>query len=253
MAKTRFADYRDELRFQRETWERKASLRALYHAWYAEVVDALSPRRPVVEIGSGCGNFKAFFPACLATDALRVGDWLGAQVDARSLPFRAGSVGNFVLVDCLHHLPRPLAFLRQAAAALSPSGRIVLLEPAATPWARFVYGAFHHEPVELTQDFLAEDALPEPPNPGFSYANMAVGTALFERRPRETLARLPGLALVGVRYTDVLAYPLTGGFGYRDYLSPGTVLSLRRAEGRWLRGRMAARLGLKMRVVLEKA
>lgn len=252
MAKTPYADYRDELRFQREAWARKASLRRLYQAWYAEVVRALAPMRPVVEIGAGCGNFKAFCPEALATDAFRVGDWIDAQADARALPFRPGSVGNFVLIDVVHHLPRPLAFLRAAAAALRPRGRIVLLEPAATPWARFVFGAFHHEPLDPAQDFLAEDGTPAPPNPDGTYSNMATATALFVRRPDATLARLPGLALAGLRQTDFLAYPLTGGFGYRNFLPAALVGPLRALEGACVRGPLARLLAMRLWVVLER-
>ncbi|MBI5368856.1 MAG: methyltransferase domain-containing protein [Planctomycetes bacterium] len=252
MPKPTFADYKDEIRYQREAWARKPALRRLYHAWYAEVVAALGPLRPVVELGSGCGNFKAFFPACIATDALRVGDWIQAQVDARRMPFRAGSVGNFVLVDVLHHVARPLACLRSVTAALAPGGRIVLFEPAATPWGRFVYGLFHHERLDLGQDFLAEDGTPAPADPGFTYANMATASALFARRPDETLARLPGMALVDLRWSDVLAYPLTGGFGYANYLTPGLVTLLRGAEGLAARGPLARLAGMRLRVVLER-
>src|SRR5262245_26682199 len=139
MPKETYADYRQELAFQKQIWEHKASLRAIYARWYRRIVEALSPRRPVVEIGSGCGNFKASFKDVIATDVILGGPWIDCRADAHALPFAACSVGNFVLIDCLHHLPRPLRFLRQAKQALQPGGRIVIFEPALTPWARLVW------------------------------------------------------------------------------------------------------------------
>lgn len=247
-----FKDYREVLDYMNERWARKPALRALYRLWFGRIVAELAPARPVVEIGSGCGNFKQFFPETVATDAIRCGDWIDREVDARALPFAPGEVGNFVLVDCLHHLPRPLRFLRAAARALKPGGRIVLLEPAATPWARLVWKLFHFEPVDLTHDVFAEDTLPEPANEGFLFANMGIATLLFQRELPRTLRHAPGLKLSKLEYSDFFVYPSTGGYS-KACLIPGFMLGplhaaenfLTRPFGSWL-------TGMRMLIVLER-
>jgi SAM-dependent methyltransferase len=251
MAKTPFSDYSEELAYQRNVWERKASLRVVYEAWYSRIVDELAPNRPVVEIGAGCGNFKAYFPDAVATDAIHAGDWIDRVVDARDLPFADSEVGNFVMIDVLHHLPRPLNFLRSAASALQPGGRIVMLEPAATPWARAVLGVFHHEPVDLTQDLFADDGTPEPANEGFTFANQGIGTLLFVMNPDETSRRLPELNLVSIEHSDFVVYPATGGFSYLNLMPARLVDPLHRFERR-LTARTSNRTGMRLLIVLER-
>ncbi|MCK6471163.1 MAG: class I SAM-dependent methyltransferase [Planctomycetes bacterium] len=252
MAKTPFNDYRDELAAQQKTWARKGSIRNLYARWYARIVAHLSPARPAVEIGAGVGNFKAFFPETVATDAIKGGDWIDQTVDARKLPYEPGSVGNFVLIDCLHHLPRPLNFLRAAARALKPGGRIVILDPAGTPWARLILGLFHHEPIDLTQDVFAEDGQPEPKNEGFTFTNQGLATLLFVRGLPETLKRVPELALVSVEHSDFLVWPATGGFSYFGLLPAFLVPPLHAVE-RVLTWPFASWLtGMRLLVVLER-
>ena len=236
---------------QRRTWETKPALRALYGRWYERIVAALAERRPVVEIGAGSGNFKGYFPEAVATDRWPVGPWIDRVVDATELPFAPGEVGNFVLVDCLHHLHRPVDFLADAARALQPGGRIVLLEPAATPWARLVWRLFHHEPVDLEAELLA------PTGPGqheaaADFANMGTAEVLFRRRPAATMRRLPGLRLRRLELSDFLVYPATGGMSHPSLIPARLVRPLHRLEG-WLTRPTAAWLtGLRMLVVLER-
>src|SRR5690606_232314 len=92
-------DYADELQTQIAAWQRKPGLRAVYHHWFARIVAELADRQPVVEIGSGCGNFKHYYPAAIATDVIASGPWIDRVLDARQLPFAEKSVGNFVMID----------------------------------------------------------------------------------------------------------------------------------------------------------
>lgn len=252
MPKETFANYFDELQAQRDAWQRKANLRALYRRWYARIVAALSPQRPVVELGSGCGNFKSFIPEVFATDVFPCGPWIDMRVDARRLPFAENSIGNVVMIDCLHHLPRPIDFLRGAARCLRPGGRVVLFEPAATPWARFVWRRFHHEPCDLSADLFATVGKPEPENANFTYSNMATATLLFLLGRDRFEACVPELKIERVEHSDFVVYPATGGFSYRGFV-PGAVLpvlhaiesAITRPTARWL-------TAMRLLVVLEK-
>jgi SAM-dependent methyltransferase len=243
--------YHDELDLQRQAWERKPALRAVYTTWYQRIVDQLSPVGQTVELGSGAGNFKAFYPEAIASDVMNVGDWLGCVADAQQLPFADESVGNLVLNDVLHHLPRPLEFLRGATRVLKPGGRIILLEPAATPWGRTVLRFFHHEPVDLSEDVLGADGTPPPPNEDFMFANQAFGTKLFDHHPEETMKRLPGLEIASIDRTDFVVYPATGGFSYFCLVPARLAQPLQRLESRLLRrtGKVTA---MRLLIVLEK-
>jgi SAM-dependent methyltransferase len=252
MAKAIKNDYSDELRQQSEAWQRKPALRAVYHSWYQRILYELADDRPVVEIGAGCGNFKRFFPDAVATDVIQTGQWIDQMVDARQLPFGAGTIGNFVLIDCLHHLPRPISFIRNAIGALRPGGRIVLLEPAANLWSRIVWRLCHHEPVDLTADFFGDQDRAEPENPGFTYANMATGHILFGRDASRLEQAVPGCRVVKVQWSDALLYPATGGFSYVSLLPSRWIEAAHPWELRLTPKWLARRVGLRMLIVVEK-
>ena len=117
MARETFDNYLTEILHQRAIWEKKPVVRKMYHHRYEKVVRALSPLRPVIEIGSGLGNFKEYFPEAVSTDVFQSGPWIDRVMDAHNLDLADGEAGNLVVFDCIHHLQRPLHFLRQAAAA----------------------------------------------------------------------------------------------------------------------------------------
>ncbi len=252
MSKQVFGDYLEEIEHQREAWQRKPQLRILYRHWYAEVVAALSPLRPVMEIGAGCGNFKEYFPDVIATDIFRSGPWIDRVMDAHDLQLAPFEVGNLVAFDVIHHLQRPLNFLRQASAALVPGGRLVLCEPAVTVWSRFVYRRFHHEPIEPDWDLFGADSTPPLPDPGHTFANMGIAEILFCRHLARTLDLLPSFKLISVRKFGFLVYPLIGGFGYRSFLPRCGLKALLRAEDILLRPAASKLTGMRMLVVLEK-
>lgn len=251
MAKTPFDDYLKEIQFQREVWRKKSVLRDQYNFWYQKIVAELTDHRPVVEIGSGSGNFKEFFPEVVSTDVFKSGDWIDRVMDAQNLSFVPGEVGNLVAFDVLHHLQRPLSFLRQASVALKPGGRIILCEPAVTLWSKLVYSR-HHEALDTQWDLFGLDGTPPDPDPGHTFANMAIPHILFGEYPDATLKLVPNLKLVKMRKFAFLLYPLTGGFGYRSFVPRFGFKTLLKIEdvltypfANWL-------TGLRMLVVLEK-
>jgi SAM-dependent methyltransferase len=243
--------YADEIRRQRAVWAAKPVLRTLYQRWFRRVVLGLSAHTPTIELGAGCGNFKDYHPSSIATDVVAAGPWIDRVVDAHHLDFDTASVGNLVAFDVLHHLQRPLDFLRQAERALCPGGRLVLCEPAVTPWSRFVY-AFHHETLDPSWDLFGLDGVAPLPDPGHAFANMAIAHLLFRRHRALTSARVPGLRLISVRTSEALLYPLSGGFSYRCLLSRHGLSALCALEDAVTRPISSWLCSLRMLVILEK-
>ena len=243
--------YADEVRRQRAVWLAKPVLRILYQRWFAAVVASLAPIEPTLEIGAGCGSFKEFHPTAIATDVVAAGPWIDRVMDAHALDAEPASLGNIVAFDVLHHLQRPLAFLRQAERCLKPGGRLVLCEPAVTPWSRLVY-AFHHEALDPAWDLFALDGQPPEPDPGHRFANMAIAHLLFRRHPERMRQCVPGMRLIQLRYSDALLYPLSGGFSYRCLLSRHGLRALCALEAGLIRPLSSWLCGLRLHAVLEK-
>ncbi|HYL60777.1 MAG TPA: methyltransferase domain-containing protein [Candidatus Acidoferrales bacterium] len=241
------------MRRQREVWLRKPVLRLLYNHWYARCVAQFSSEKPVVEIGAGSGNFKDYYRDVVSTDVFRSGPWVDVAMDAHALALARGKIGTVFAFDVLHHLQRPLDFLRQAIAALKPKGRLVLCEPALSPWSRFVYGVFHHEPIDTKWDLFGLDGTPMAEDRAQEFANAAIPELLFWTNRARTLQMLQPCRLVHARKFGFLLYPMTGGFGYRCFLPQTGFATLQKIED-GIFGPLAIRLtGMRMLVVLEKS
>jgi SAM-dependent methyltransferase len=226
----------------RAAWEARPELRAVYRVWFDRLLEAAGVRRPVVEVGAGPGFFKEAAPALVATDVMP-GLAVDVRCDAGVLPFRSGSVGAIVMVDTLHHLPRPLDFLSEASRSLAPGGRIAMIEPWITLPSWILYRFFHHERCRLGVDAA---------QPFGSDAKAALdGNAAI---PYLVLARLgdAGLPLHLVRAEPFVGLPYLATFGFRiSRALPPLVQRLAGAGeaalqplGRWLATRIF--------VVLEK-
>jgi SAM-dependent methyltransferase len=139
------------VRQHRKIWAVRPELRAVYHEWFAELLCCVEGLHPTVEIGAGPGFFKEYFPSLIATDVVPT-SYVDVVCDAGSLPFQSGSVGALVMVDVLHHLPKPLEFLAEAGRILQPGGRLAMIEPWITAPSYLLYRYFHHEDCSLKVD-----------------------------------------------------------------------------------------------------
>ena len=83
------------LKRHREIWQKKKVLRDIYHDWYGLIIENMADNRPVLEIGSGGGNFKGFFPDVISSDFIFC-EWIDLNLDAHMLPFRKNSLGNII-------------------------------------------------------------------------------------------------------------------------------------------------------------
>ena len=134
---------------------------------------------------------------------------------------------------------------------LEQGGRLLLMEPAGTPFGRLFYGLFHQEPIspkEIVPPFEFQ------PNQGpIEFANMAMGTSLFvqhRERVGKALAEVD-LELATLQFRDLLAYPLTGGYSSPQMLPTSVlkgILSMEKRLPQWVLQWMA----LRVLIVLEK-
>jgi SAM-dependent methyltransferase len=231
----------------RAMWDRKPVLRAVYGDFYDRIA-AVCVSGTTIEIGGGIGNLKDKLGEVVATD-IQFGPWLDAVADAQQLPFAAGSVGNIVMIDVLHHLEFPAVFFREAQRVLRAGGRVVMVEPAITWGSTLFYRLLHHEPVRMSADSLG-DGVPDPQRDPYD-SNQAIPTLLATRDRQRFHALFPELGIVRVDWFSFVAYAFTGGFKSWSLISEPVARQLLRAERpiEPLLGRFGA---FRMMLVIEK-
>jgi hypothetical protein len=89
-----------------------------------------------------------------------------------------------------------------------------MVEPANTPWGRFVFKNFHHEPFEPSGDWYFESEGP------LSSANGALPWILFCRDREKFESRFPQLKIRSLKQHMPFLYLISGGVSYRQLL-PG--------------------------------
>ncbi len=216
----------ETVRRHRQIWQARPELRGVYREWFGWLREGVRGLHPVVEVGAGPGFFKSEAADLIATDLLPLA-WLDVVCDACRLPFRSEALGALVMVDALHHLAQPLAFMEEAARVLRPRGRLAMVEPWITPLSYLLYRYLHHEKCQLDVDLA---------NPFAGSAKSAfAGNAAI---PFKLLRRygVPGgpFRLVGARPFVGLPYLVTFGFK-RETPLPLRLVEVARACERWLR------------------
>ncbi len=232
----------------RTQWEKKRITRYLYEGWFALIERELAGFGPTVEIGAGTGNFKEFMPSAISSDIVWC-DWLDVVHDAMALPYRDASVGNFVLVDSIHHVKRPAAALDEMNRCLKPNGRIVIFDVYISAFSYLYYNFLHKEDVDMSVDVLGIRDDHEQKAP-FS-SNQAIATLLFFRDAARFRARYPGLKIKKRELKEFLLYPLSGGFEGRQ-LVPFSMAGLIGRVDRWAIAHFARSVAARCFVVLEK-
>jgi SAM-dependent methyltransferase len=194
----------------RNMWEKKSALRLLYRDFHRQLLESC-PEGRVLDVGGGTAHIKDFRPDIVSTDILSF-PGIDVVADAHRLPFPDKSFTGIVMIDVLHHLERPIEFLKEASRVLQPGGHLAMIEPAMTAVARRFYDFFHDEPVDMNADPFAAVVI-NPDRDPFD-ANQAIPTLLFaSASARARVERtIPALRVRRVKWTSLFAYPLSGGF-----------------------------------------
>jgi SAM-dependent methyltransferase len=126
----------------------KPFLRGIYAEWYRDIVASLPAcSGPVLELGSGAGFLREFIPD-LITSEIFTTPGAALVMDALRAPLADASLRAIVMTNVLHHLARPRHFFAEASRCVKPGGAVIMIEPWASTWGRWVYTHLHHEPFD---------------------------------------------------------------------------------------------------------
>jgi SAM-dependent methyltransferase len=231
----------------RQVWDGKPVLRAVYDDFYERIAARVRPG-PILEIGGGIGNLRQRIDNVISTD-IQFAPWLDCVADAQALPLGRDAVANIVMVDVLHHVEFPIRFFREASRVLRPGGRVIMVEPAITWGSSMFYRLFHHEPVRIRADPLAEGARQADRDP--YDANQAIPTLIATRDRDRFHASLPDLKITRTDWFSLLVWPLSGGFKRWSLVSSAFAVRLLKLERR-LEPLIGRHVGFRVMLTIDK-
>lgn len=170
----------------------------------------------VIELGAGIYPVRETYPEVLATDVVPAAH-LDRVLNACDMAIDGQSVRAFYLQNVFHHLPSPAKFFSELNRVLVPGGGAILIEPAASPFASWIY------PKLFTSEDYDRNAViwDTPVNGPMRGANQALSYLVFDRDIDEFHRANPELEVV---HREVLGnwlrYLLSGGLNFRS-LVPG--------------------------------
>lgn len=200
----------------------------------------------VIELGAGVYPVQETRPSVLATDVVAA-PHLDRTLDAGAMDLGDDSVRAFYLQNVFHHFPDPDNFFRELERTLQPGGGAILIEPAAGPFAAWLYPRLF---ASEGYDKNAEN-WNTPVGGPMSGANQALSHLVFDRDRRRFETTHPTLE---VTHTDVLRnwprYLISGGLNFRQLLPSFMTSPLRWVEA--LLAPLRGQLGLHRIIVLRK-
>jgi len=199
------------LEILRRMIKKKPFLRNIYGDFYQELLADIPAGARIVELGSGAGFIKKFRPDAVVSDILLYKN-LDLVFSGTRIPFKSSSVDAFAMIDVLHHVKDPEAFLHEMGRALKIGGQIAMIEPANTAWARFVYTKFHHEGFDPSADWSIPDG------GALSQANMALPWIIFSRDRASFAGKFPYFRVSYERRHTPIRYLASGGLTLRQLL-----------------------------------
>ena len=205
--------------------QEKFFLRKIYYDWYKKIFDSLpNNANNILELGSGAGFFKSIVKNTITSEIFLI-PGIDLVADACKLPFSNGALDSIVMTDVFHHIPDVKLFLSEAERTLRAGGKIIMIEPWNTPWARFIYCNLHSEPfIPDTPDWVIQKYGP------LSGANGALPWIVFNRDRANFNKNFPKLKIIAIEPMMPFIYLFSGGVSMRSLLPSSTYNFIRYLE-----------------------
>ena len=192
----------------------KGFLKKVYKKFYRDLMSHIpEPQtKTLVELGSGAGFIKQMYPNVQTSDVLDLTGLVDKVFDATKMPFDDKTIDGILLINVLHHIKNVEQFFTEACRVLKEHGRIVMIEPANTPWSRFVYTRFHHEVFDPNADWQVEGERP------LLDGNDALAWIIFHRDREVFTKKFPEFTIIKTYCHTPISYLLSGGFTLKQLL-----------------------------------
>ncbi len=229
------------------------NLDALLSQRFSWMNDFIRPDDKIVEFGCGAGFLPLYVTKgdVTLTDVVK-NEWVDQVADAMNPPFAPQSIDVIVCSHMMHHMAKPVTFLRLVHPLLKPGGRIIIQEINTALFMRALLRLMRHEGWSYDVDVFNENEVTNDPADPWS-ANCAIPEMLF-RSSGDFEARVPGYKVVKNTLNECLLFPISGGVIAKTPMPelPGAVLKAVAALDRALVAVAPGLFAFGRSVVLEK-
>jgi len=194
--------------------QNKPFLKRLYLDFYKQFKNSINGNlssKVLIELGSGGGFIKDVIPNIITSDVVRL-PHIDRQISALNMPFENNTVDAIFMINVLHHLKDSRAFLREITRSLKIGGKVYMIEPANTPWNRFIHLNFHHEVFDVhgTWGFKEGGRL--------SSGNSAIPWIVFYRDREKFNKEFPMVRVKRIKFHTPFRFLISGGLSARQLL-----------------------------------
>jgi len=208
--------------------QKKKFLKKLYVDYYNEMKDHVGYKEDaqdvIIELGSGGGFIKEVIPSIITSDILEV-SMVDKCFSVDNIPYEDASVDAFIMLNVFHHIKKPEDVLNEVNRCLKKGGKLVMIEPANTPWSRFIFQNFHHELFDPTSGWSIKGTGP------LSCGNGAMPWIVFIRDREKFQQLFPNLCITQYQNHTSLRYILSGGISLRQLVPTFSYSFLKWCEG----------------------
>ncbi len=192
---------------RRQQLANKRYLHLVYLAFYNRLLQKSInlPQGKKLEIGSGAGFIKKVISGVITSDIMML-PFCDMTMSAEKLSFESNSLAAIYMLNTFHHIKKPKKALSEFFRCLKRNGRVIMIEPASTPFARLVYKHLHHE------DFDEKGSWQVKGQGNLSASNQALAYIIFKRDEARFSKLFPGFTITSFENHTPLNYLISGGF-----------------------------------------
>lgn len=190
-------------------------VRRVYESFYDIFLSVnCLPEGPSVELGTGYGFLKEYSKKNIICSDINSDFNIDIKFSAESIPFRNNSVSAYFMFGVLHHIKDVESMLSEINRTLKLHGRIIMIEPYNSIWARFLYRISHSEPFKPDAGWHIEGNRP------LSDANLALPWIIFFKDRKAFELKYTRLKINRLQLHNSMLFQLSGAGAYNTFL-PG--------------------------------
>ncbi|MDY7577616.1 class I SAM-dependent methyltransferase [Herbaspirillum sp. RTI4] len=167
----------------------------------------------VLEIGSGVGQIKKYYPDVITSEVIE-SPIVDMVIDATKMDIKDGSLRAVYGLNCFHHISDPRSFFKECERVLHKGGGVVLIDPYYGLLANSFYKkAFPTEFFDKNQKSWSTDSgVMLDANQALSYVVFVRDRAIFEKE-------FPGMEIVETRVlNNYIRYVFSGGLNFKQLI-----------------------------------